>query len=337
MVELSRENQPQGGVPTVSLADLTQVPIESRTKRILEHGQPEISTAIQNLRSIGAPLPRSLDAERLAWTIAFNVEGDSPDGASGKAVRGLRGYGTRWPLEKSWIAIWTELTSPLSNSSHSQNTLLTELALSVACEHRDEWQNPRARPIDHDAANRAFEFVYAANKAKVQGAIGGCFGDRAGNAEWVADEAWARVFCDYWSPDSRRRFLGLCRISTLVCQVARNIAIDALRRQEKLVSSETDLESSAQRDPILLAGFASGGDPSAGVERDQLKAHLKDCITRLPAKQRIVAEMVWFRQLQAKRVAEILRISEPAVSQHLKKARENLRTCLKEHGSEVPE
>ena len=122
---------------------------------------------------------------------------------------------------------------PLSNPSVRcpGSTLLSELSLSVACEQRDEWQYFAARPIDPACANRAFEFVYGRNRLKVSGNVISSFGHRAGNAESIADEAWSSVFCDYWSCKARRRFLGLCRFSTLVCQVARFIALDALRER----------------------------------------------------------------------------------------------------------
>jgi predicted DNA binding protein len=47
--------------------------------------------------------------------------------------------------------------------------------------------------------------------------------------------------------------------------------------------------------------------------------------------------MVWLRQMNAKRVAQILGVSEPAISQHLKKARDTVGKCLKEQGFNVPE
>lgn len=247
----------------------------------------------------------------------------------------MRGYGSRWPGDRLWTAIWSELAGPLENEGGGAS-LLSELALSVACEHRSEWQNPGSRPVAVGEANRAFEYVYKRHRVKVTSAIAHAFGDRAGNPEWISDEAWARVFCDYWSGSARRRFLGLCRISTLVCQVGRYIAIDALRQQSPLVSSDTGDENAPRRDLVLLKGVVKYADPAEDMAHGQLVSQIKECVSQLSPGQRVVAEMAWFREMKAKKVAEILGISEPAVSQHLKKAREKLRNCLKEHGLELP-
>lgn len=337
MVELNRESQSSGGAQSPSLASLCEIPIETRAAQVLEHGFDEISTTLAKLSALNAPIPSSLDAERLAWSVAFNMAGAKPvPGERGGPPRGTHSYATRWPGEKAWASVWSELIAPLSNSETEDTSLLSELAMSVACEHRSEWQNPRARPVSFAEANRAFEYVYAVNRTKVMGAIVHVFGDRAGNPEWISNEAWARVFCDYWSANSRRRFLGLCRISTLVCQVGRHIAIDALRRQAPLVSSDAQDESTPRRESVLLKGLVDNADPAEDIANEQLMAQVKECMAHLSPAQKVVAEMAWFRQLKAKRVAEILGISEPAVSQHLKKARERLRNCLKERGLELP-
>lgn len=336
MVELNRESQPPGGARNLSLGYLCQIPIEARAVQVLEHGHNEISATLAALRTRRAPLPPSLDPERLAWSIAFNVVGANPGpNEQGRQPRGMHCYAARWPADRVWSAIWTEMASPLATTGQENISLLSELALSVACEQRSDWQNPRARPIATADANRAFEFVYGLNKAKVMSAIAHAFGDRAGNPEWISDEAWARVFCDYWSVKSRRRFLGLCRISTLMCQVGRHIAIDALRQQGHLVSSDAQSEDPSRRESLLLQGLAEKDDPAEAIANKQLVAQIRECMKNLSASQKVVAEMAWFRQMKSKQVAETLAISEPAVSQHLKKARERLRNCLKEHGFEL--
>lgn len=337
MVELNRESESSGGAPGPSLAYLCQIPIEARTVQVVEHGHAEISSALAKLNALGAPLPASLDAERLAWAIAFNMAEAKPvANERGRTQRGAHSYAGHWAGERGWASIWAELIAPHSNSETEDCGLLSELALSVACEHRSEWQNPRARPVSVAEANRVFEYVYAANKAKVRSAIAHAFGDRAGNPEWISDEAWARVFCDYWSGNSRRRFLGLCRISTLVCQVGRHIAIDALRQQAPLVSSDAQDENGPRRELLAVKALVDDTDPVEDIAKEELVSQIKECMTQLSPAQKVVAEMAWFRQMKAKRVAEILGVSEPAVSQHLKKARERLRNCLKEHGLELP-
>jgi RNA polymerase sigma factor (sigma-70 family) len=264
--------------------------------------------------------------------VAFNVDGALPPESDNSAPhRGIRSYSDRWPQDTPWTVVWDSLTKPLAQEKEGgASSLLGELAWSVACEHRDDWQHSGARSIDVVEANRAFEVVYLRNKAKILGDVYRSFGQRAGSPDAIVDEAWSRVFCDYWSLTARRRFLGLSRISTLVCQVARYVAMDAIRdRGPSATQEKTTLDGDSPRGSPSLEDLGISDDPAAHLVAAELESKIKACMSRLPARQRIVAEMVWFREIRAKRVAEILRVSEPAVSQHLKKAREAIGRCLK--------
>jgi RNA polymerase sigma factor (sigma-70 family) len=310
--------------PILVLAGLERLPLAVRADRLREEKGRELADTIQRLRACVPALPETVDVERLAWAVAFNVEGPALADATG--ARGIRCYADRWPPETDWSVVWAALRAPLP---HASGTPLGELAWSVACEHRRDWQNPDSAAIDPTSANRAFELVYARDRAIVVGDVARAFGQSAGAPPEIADEAWARVFCDYWSVRARRRFLGLSRISTLVCQVARYVATDILRQRH-----HDDLPERAGN-VTRSGGYVPSPEEigvDAGVEDvfagDELQSRIRECVTRLPPRQRLVAEMVWLWQIRAKRVAESLHISEPAVSQHLKKARELLARCL---------
>jgi RNA polymerase sigma factor (sigma-70 family) len=280
-----------------------------------------------------------VDAERLAWAVAFNVGGGPGSEADTAPAlrRSLEGYRDRWPLDTPWAVIWSALIKPLTPANPSTFTLLGELAWSVACEQRDAWQPPGARPISSADADRAFAFVYASNKRKVTGDVSSKFGDRAGQPDAIADEAWSRVFSDYWSIKARKRFLGLARISTLVCQVARYVAIDALRERRALAPGiETPGDGQCHWSPPSLDTLGIAIDPASHAMAEEIQSRIRECMGMLPAKQRIVAEMVWLRDVRAKRVAESLLVSESAVSQLLKKARDHMRECLGRRGLTVP-
>lgn len=281
-----------------------------------------------------------MDAERLAWAVGFNLNG-APVLRNDNTVepaRGLRGYRDHWPLNTKWSVIWSAFIQPRAqNNPEGISTLLGDLALSVACEQYDDWQNPAARPVDLADANRAFEFVYARNKSKVAGHIYSGFGNRAGNPEAIADEAWSRVFCSYWSVKPRRRFLGLCRISTLICQVSRYVASDVIRERGRIAGSEEAIiNCESQTGAPSLEDFGIGINPEAHAISGEFQRKIRECVAHLPARQRIVVEMVWFRQIRAKCVAEILHVSKAAVSQHLKNARDAVRNCMREKGFDLP-
>ncbi|MBK9949305.1 MAG: sigma-70 family RNA polymerase sigma factor [Nitrospira sp.] len=89
--------------------------------------------------------------------------------------------------------------------------------------------------------------------------------------------------------------------------------------------------------------------PQNELEAKELEQMVRKCLDQMPPKQRLVAYMIWFEKMRAKDVAECLYkktsavnqdvkkgISEAAVSEHLKKARQTLRRLLREHGVDVP-
>jgi RNA polymerase sigma factor (sigma-70 family) len=317
------------------LGELSDLALEDRCACLLLHDQEGFASALRTMDAMG--ISRGMNSHRLAWAVAFNINGVPASSANGhRTGRSAGGYRDRWPADSKWPAIWSEFVRPLAedNSGHPR-TRLSELALSVACEQREDWQNPEARPLDLDVADQAFQTVYETNQLKVLGtarALCRRYPKLADEPEAIANEAWANVFCNYWSVGARQRFHGLSSISTMVCKVAQNKVIDAIRKQARFVSNDEDLDA---RVPVSSKVNGQISDPTANVISEQLYRRAKECLSNLPAKQSVVAEMVWLRQMTANRVAQILGVSEPAISQHLSKARDVVRPCMKRHGFDL--
>jgi RNA polymerase sigma factor (sigma-70 family) len=316
-------------ISSISIGQLLEFSHEERCAFILQTGQDDLAVTIETLRECKAPLVAAMSPLRLAWALAWNLDGNV-DGLSSR--RGIRNYLDYWRPEVKWNNIWTVLAGRPPGGDSEATTLLGELCLSVACEQRADWQNESSLPLDLAAANQAFDFVYERNKAKVAGYVFKRFGKRAGAPDAIADEAWSRVFCNYWSFRARRRFLGLSRISTFVCQVTENVAYDLIRELEKNSLNE---DAGHRFRNTALEELGVVPDSSSQFQADELQKRIKSCLSLLPKQQRIVATMVWVREMQAKRVAEALQISPPAVSEHLKKARAAMRNCLQFHGFQV--
>jgi RNA polymerase sigma factor (sigma-70 family) len=315
------------------LSGLAAQPLETRCAALLRSYGDLFSTVIQGLQHQNAPAFSALDTERVAWAIAYNI---SPPSAvppeAGIPPQRPSSYCDHFPPETPWLVIWSKLIR-VKNEGDDGCTLLRELLQSVACEQRQSWQPADSVPIDREVASLAFEFVYKKNRAKVVGALWSNFGVRIGDPEAIADEAWSRVFCDYWSSDARRRFLGLSRISTLVSQIARFVAIDVVRESQKAQDRSPDERDHDFKRVIEDLRIEPGVEDKLAAKELRLRIDL--CMQELTARQRIVADMVWLRELSAKETAEALGISEPAVSQHVSKARDKLRNCLEKHGFRV--
>lgn len=312
------------------LDDLIRMPIADRSARVLEFGGDDITRA--TLAGLGdrsgVPL---IDAGRLAWAVAHNV--DAGPLAAVRDDAAVQGYRRRWQPDVPWAIVWSILVAPREDGCGREPTsLLRELAWSVACEQRDDWQPPSNRPLSADNANQAFEVLYGRCRSKVVGYVVRRYGERAGDPESIADEAWSRVFQGYWSAEAGQRFSGLSRISTLVCQVGNYIALDEFRRQERMAVLAGDDAPSPGNDENRGQPLGVTDDQVTRMIADRFKKEARDCTRLLPPKQRLVAHLVWFGQHRQVDVAGMLDISEAAVAQHLKKARERVRRCLGEKG-----
>ena len=220
---------------TATLADVLALPLDPRSTAINESGKVESAETLRRLRDEGASLPAHFDTERLAFGVAW----------SAGAETGGAGYRGTWATTTLWSAIWRTFTSPREGKRPRAVTLLGELALSIGCERRDDWQPRTAKPIVADEADRAFEYVHGQNYDLVLTSLR----DRARHEDPVtmATEGWARVYHDYWSVEARSRFGGLSTLATFVGRVARFAAIDEYRARKRMRQDVTGRDDEPQR------------------------------------------------------------------------------------------
>jgi RNA polymerase sigma factor (sigma-70 family) len=313
-----------------TLADLSERSLEERSAILVQSCGPVLSNEIEALQRRSSNI-LNLSVERVAWAFAYNIR--PPVSDSAEVSTAPKSYLKYFPPETPWAAIWSEFTKE-KNVREPQSTLLRDFMLSVASEQCQSLQPPGSALIDTETASRTFEFVYGSNRTKVVGALWSKFGARFGDPVVNADEAWARVFCNYWSINARERFLGLSRIWSFVFQVARNITIDQVRDSLRFSSSQLTAEDLSESDSVIK-DFVLESNLDDRIAVQQLKKKIEKCMEQLAARQRLVAHMVWFRGLTARETAKALKITEPAVSQHVSKARHNVRMCLETHGIRV--
>ena len=177
----------------LSLSALAAQPIETRWESLLRCHGDTLSSAVLALHRLNVPVFSNLDTKRVAWAIAYNINPPStvPLGADVTAHR-CSSYSDHFPPETPWSVIWSKLVR-VQNESDDGSTLLRELLLSVACEHRQSWQPPQAAPLDRESADLALEFVYTNNRARVVGFVWRNFGARIDdpNAGWKGRGLWS--------------------------------------------------------------------------------------------------------------------------------------------------
>ncbi|MDR4469799.1 MAG: sigma-70 family RNA polymerase sigma factor [Nitrospira sp.] len=355
------------------LKELLALPLPARADWIYRVGDQAIAATMKYVEAAGMTIPRGLD-KRLTWAIASNM-GESPvmslAGTMQSTRRSVRSYQDWWTHDASFADLWGFLTRPfsLSNPDHS-STLLNDLALSVLCEQKNEWQDQPSRPLDIQLADDAFDYVHGMNSALVVGYLRKNFSGRLDDPESTAGEAWARMHRNHWRPDAAQRFLGRSRISTMVCQIAHNVAVDEMRKKERgkeveVTKAAWDNDRSITNPGVVQIRRAASHtrskptvsegarqviwaeriewieqiETTIGLEDEvigkELEKKVRDCLDQLPPRRRVVAYMVWFKKMRANEVALRLGITKSAVSQHVDKAREELRQCLRGHGFDV--
>ncbi len=147
------------------------------------------------------------------------------------------------------------------------------------------------------------------------------------DARDVVQEAFISAF------RSIDRFAGEARVSTWLHRIVVNAALMRLRSRRRV--SEESIEE-------LLPRFQEDGhevrpthewreDVHASLERDEVRAQVRQCIERLPETYRTVLLLRDIEELDTEEAARLLGVTSNAVKIRLHRARQALRTLLDPH------
>lgn len=146
------------------------------------------------------------------------------------------------------------------------------------------------------------------------------FMQRSGASEQLADELAQEALILVWSK------AGLfdptsSGAAAWIFTIARNLRIDALRRQKRTPTSDTsEAELEFQRD--------EGPLPDAGVVASQIEARVRDALSVLPDEQMRVIELSFFHETAHAEIAKVLDIPLGTVKSRLRLAMARLRSLL---------
>lgn len=134
-------------------------------------------------------------------------------------------------------------------------------------------------------------------------------------AEDIAQESFLRLWklAASWQPRGR--------ISTWLCHVARNLAIDAIRRRGR--------EQAGALDDELPAGAPTPLEAMAARER---QGDIDRALADLPARQRDAIMLVHFADLTGAAAADVLGVSVEALESLLSRGRRALKRALAAEG-----
>ena len=130
--------------------------------------------------------------------------------------------------------------------------------------------------------------------------------------EKLAEDAVQETFLKFYR--SRNAYRGEASAKTYLTRIAVNTCRDALRSAwVRHVDRRITLD--------ML--------PDPGETRDERNRELAAAVMNLPRKLREVILLYYYQDIDTRGIAELLGISQPAVSGRLKRAREKLRHALK--------
>ncbi len=173
---------------------------------------------------------------------------------------------------------------------------------------------------------RALDILYRAWSGRVKVFVRAQLHGSGLDAVAIADEVTVDVFHDVWR--APLRYDGRVGFSTWLLTIARNKAVDQLRRNGGRAAREESIDSDGFDQAALeLAGHAPG--PQAGYEAAQRRQAVLKCLQRL--RNPLQRESLTLWALDDMSVGEIARIQsapEGTVKTRLFHGRGNLRQCI---------
>jgi RNA polymerase sigma-70 factor (ECF subfamily) len=143
---------------------------------------------------------------------------------------------------------------------------------------------------------------------------------RSAATEQAADELAQEALFTVWSKAALFDTRSLGAVAWIFT-IARNLRIDALRRQKRTPTSDT-------AEPGLEFQLDEGPQPDAGVMASQTEERVRDAMRELPDDQMRVIELSFFEEKAHAEIAKTLDIPLGTVKSRLRLAMARLRSLL---------
>jgi RNA polymerase sigma-70 factor (ECF subfamily) len=175
--------------------------------------------------------------------------------------------------------------------------------------------------MDFKSGNKkAFEVLMERNYKRIFSFIA-----RMLSNESVAEDLTQEVFIKIHNMASA--YQPKAKLSTLLFQMARNAALNELRKQKPL-SLDQVMEGEENTTSMQIED-AQTEDSSKRLEQEELAQQVRLAIDALPESQRTAVLLHRYEEMSYEEIAETMKTSPKAVKSLLNRAKENLKEALK--------
>lgn len=169
----------------------------------------------------------------------------------------------------------------------------------------------------------AFRLLIEAHQHRVVGVIAKMLG-----GELEAEDLAQQVFIRVWK--SAPRYEPTAKFTTWLFKITRNLVFNELRRRKRHGTLSLDAEPEEDRAPLQAVDHLSKA-PDTNLMEEEMQTAIQRAIDQLPEMQRMAVILRRYDEFSYEEIADILKISVPAVKSVLFRARTELRESLKRY------
>ena len=182
--------------------------------------------------------------------------------------------------------------------------------------------------VQRDDAS-AFEELMLRFQGRVQSLLRHLIGNRE-IAEDLTQDVFLRVF------RSRKSYQPKAKFSTWLFTIANNVAFNQLRRRRRKPETQFGREMDEARsettwDPIEMIVAGSEAMPARQLEKSELREMVRLAVEALSERQRMAVLLNRFEGMNYAEIADVMKLSPPAVKSLLCRAHIQLRNLLQKY------
>jgi len=167
----------------------------------------------------------------------------------------------------------------------------------------------------------ALQALIEAHQARVVGTVAKMLGDDV-DSEDIAQQVFIRVW------NSAGRYTPTAKFTTWLFKITRNLVFNELRRRKRHPTTPLERKEDDFEYQVADPGSPS---PAASMLDGELQTAIQHAIDSLPEAQRMAIILRRYEELSYEEIADVLKLSVPAVKSILFRARGDLRERLQKY------